>query len=65
MLVLSLAPVQRSRSNSSFSLLSLDYDPEDMGGDSLSSRRNADSDMESDEEGGDESTGREHYVAVG
>ena len=64
MLVLSLAPVQRSRSNS-FSLLSLDYDPEDMGGDSLSSRRNADSDMESDEEGGDENTGREHYVAVG
>ncbi|KAF9333990.1 hypothetical protein BG006_002871 [Podila minutissima] len=42
-----------------------DYDPEDMGGDSLSSRRNADSDMESDEEGADESTGREHYVAVG
>ncbi|KAG0345373.1 hypothetical protein BG004_003764 [Podila humilis] len=41
-----------------------DYDPEDMGGDSLQSRRNADSDLESDEEG-DEATGREHYVEVG
>ncbi|KAF9195883.1 hypothetical protein BGZ50_003144 [Haplosporangium sp. Z 11] len=43
-----------------------DYDPEDMGGDSLQSKHNADSDMGSDDEGDDkEFTGREHYVAVG
>ncbi|KAF9425150.1 hypothetical protein BGZ94_007790 [Podila epigama] len=42
-----------------------DYDPEDMGDDSLQSRRNADSDMDSDGGDADENAGREHYVAVG
>ncbi|KAG0281490.1 hypothetical protein BGZ95_003145 [Linnemannia exigua] len=42
-----------------------DYDPEDMGGDSLQSKHNADSDMGSDDDNDNENTGREHYVNVG
>ncbi|KAG0298013.1 hypothetical protein BGZ98_000349, partial [Dissophora globulifera] len=43
-----------------------DYDPEDMGGDSLNNKYDDDSDMGSDGEGGDkEQAGREHYVSVG
>ncbi|KAK3839095.1 MAG: apoptosis-antagonizing transcription factor [Linnemannia elongata] len=42
-----------------------DYDPEDMGGDSLQSKHNADSDMGSDDDGDNENAGREHYVNVG
>ncbi|KAG0203298.1 hypothetical protein BGX28_004394 [Mortierella sp. GBA30] len=42
-----------------------DYDPEDMGGDSLQSKHNADSDMGSDDDGDNENKGREHYVSVG
>ncbi|KAF9292373.1 hypothetical protein BGZ68_007388 [Mortierella alpina] len=42
-----------------------DFDPEDMGGDSLQSKHNADSDMGSDDEDDREDKGREHYVSVG
>ncbi|KAG0372282.1 hypothetical protein BGX24_000473 [Mortierella sp. AD032] len=42
-----------------------DYDPEDMGGDSLQSKHNADSDMGSDDDNDNDNTGREHYVNVG
>ncbi|KAG0357677.1 apoptosis-antagonizing transcription factor [Gamsiella multidivaricata] len=43
-----------------------DYDPEDIGGDSLNSKFNDDSDMGSDGDGDDKvHTGREHYVSVG
>ncbi|KAI1309502.1 hypothetical protein EDD11_004088 [Mortierella claussenii] len=44
----------------------MDYDPEDMGGDSLNNKFDGGSDVDSDEENADkESTGREHYVSVG
>lgn len=36
-----------------------------MGGDSLQSKHNADSDMGSDDDGDNENAGREHYVNVG
>ncbi|CAO3573900.1 unnamed protein product [Mortierella alpina] len=42
-----------------------DFDPEDMAGDSLQSKHNADSDMGSDDEDAREDKGREHYVSVG
>ncbi|KAF9996059.1 hypothetical protein BGZ65_008333 [Modicella reniformis] len=45
----------------------VDYDPEDLGGDTISSAFNDDNDMRSDDDdGGDkQDTGREHYVSMG